>query len=236
MNPTKKAARVAGLLYLLSGLPAPFSLLYIPSAFMVMGVVTAATDTANKIRASELLFRTGIVAELFGATVFVFMGLALYHLLKGVNKKHALLMLILVLLSVPISFLNELNRIAALMLARGADFLPALEQRQLDAMVMVFLHLHSSGLLLAQIFWGLWLFPFGILVFRSSFLPRILGVLLIAAGFAYVASSLTSLLFPAYGHIVFMSAGVLGGIGEGATMFWLLIKGAKDRPLAEPAY
>ncbi len=182
-----------------------------------------------------MLFRIGIVAELISATIFIFMGLAFYHLLKGVNKKHALLMLTLVLLSVPISFLNELNRVAALTFSNGAHFLSAVDQRHLDALVMAFLHLHGDGLLLAQIFWGLWLFPFGVLVYRSGFLPRILGVLLIPAGLGYVATSLTSLLLPAYGDIVFHIAAVLGGLGEGSTMLWLLIKGAKDQPLAVPA-
>jgi hypothetical protein len=144
-------------------------------------------------------------------------------------------MLTLVSLSVPISFLNELNRIAALTLSNSAHFLLAVDQRQLDALVMAFLHLHGSGLLLAQIFWGLWLFPVGVLVYRSGFLPRILGVLLIPAGVGYVAASFTSLLFPAYGDFVFPIAGVLGGLGEGSTMLWLLIKGAKDEALCEPA-
>jgi hypothetical protein len=232
MNSTKKAARLAGLLYVLSSLPAPFSLLYIPSTFMVMGDATA---TANKIRASELLFRFGIVAELVSATIFIFMGLALYHLLKEVNKKHALLLLTLVLISVPISYVNELNRVAALTLANGAHFSSVADQRQLDVLVMAFFHLHDSGLQLAQIFWGLWLFPFGVLVYRSGFLPRILGVLLIPAGVGYVAASLTSLLFPAYGEMVFNIAAVLGLLGEGSTMFWLLIKGAKDQPLTASA-
>lgn len=232
MNSTKKAARVAGLLYFLSGLPAPFSLLYIPSVFMVVG---DATSTANKIRTSELLFRIGIVAELISATIFIFMGLAFYHLLKGVHKKHALLMLTLVLISVPISYLNELNRVAALVLSNGAHLSSAVDQRQLDVLVMAFFHLHGDGLLLAQIFWGLWLFPFGVLVFKSGFLPRILGLLLIPAGLGYVAASLTSLLLPPYGDIVFHIAAVLGLLGEGSTMLWLLIKGAKDQPLGEPS-
>jgi len=229
MNSTKKAARTAGVLYFLSSLPAPFSLLYIPSVFMVMGDATA---TANKIRTSELLFRIGIVAELISATIFIFMGLAFYDLLKGVNKKHALLMLTLVLVSVPISFLNELNRVAALILSNGTQISAALDQRQLDALVMAFFHLHGDGLLLAQIFWGLWLFPFGVLVYRSGFLPRILGVMLIPAGLGYVAASFTSLLLPAYGDFVFDVAAVLGGLGEGSTMLWLLIKGAKVPTLA----
>jgi hypothetical protein len=110
-----------------------------------------------------------------------------------------------------------------------------LDQRQVDALVMGFLYLHGSGLLLAQIFWGLWLFPFGILVFESGFLPRVLGLFLMIAGLAYLASSFTSLLFPAYGHMVFMFAGAAGGVGEGSTMLWLLIKGAKDQPLDAPS-
>src|SRR6266481_6659574 len=134
--------RRAVVLYFLSSLPAPFSLLYIPSVFMVMGDATA---TANKIRTSELLFRIGIVAELISATIFIFMGLAFYDLLKGVNKKHALLMLTLVLVSVPISFLNELNRVAALILSNGAHFSAVVDQSQLDALVMAFFHLHGDG-------------------------------------------------------------------------------------------
>ena len=199
---------------------------------MVMGDATA---TANKIRASESLFRVGIVAELISATIFIFMGLAFYDLLKGINKRHALLMLTFVLISVPITYVNELNRVAALILSNGAHLSTAMDQRQLDVLVMAFFHLHGDGLLLAQIFWGLWLFPFGVLVYRSGFLPRILGVLLIPAGLGYVAASLTSLLLPTYGEIVFHVAAVLGLLGEGSTMFWLLIKGAKDQPLAELA-
>src|SRR5438445_3809895 len=230
MNSTKKAARTAGVLYFLSSLPAPFSLLYIPSVFMVMGDATA---TANKIRTSPLLFRVGIVAELISATTFIFMGLAFYHLLKGVNKKHALLMLVLVLVSVPISFLNELNRIAALILLSGADFLSAFDPPHLNALVMVFLKLYGKGILIVETFWGLWLFPFGVLVFRSGFIPRILGVLLIPAGVAYVTVAFTYLLFPNYGDMVSKFATVLQ-FGELPIIFWLLIKGAKDQPLAEP--
>jgi hypothetical protein len=231
MNSAKKAGRRAGLLYFLASLPAPFSLLYLPSVLMVGD----ATATANKIRSSELLFRTGIVAELVSATIFIFMGLAFYDLLKGVNKKHALTLLTLVLISVPISCVNELNRVAALMLANGAHLSPIADQHQLDALVMAFLHLHGEGLNLAQIFWGLWLFPFGLLVYKSGFIPRILGVLLIPAGVGYVAASLTVLLFPAYGDMVFNIAAVLGLLGEATTMFWLLIKGAKDQVLTVPA-
>ena len=229
---TKSAARRAGILYFVSSLPAPFSLVYIPSIFMVAGDATA---TANKIRALEFLFRAGIVAELLSVTIFIFTGLAFYDLLKSVNKNRALLMLIFVLISVPISYLNELNRVAALMFANGAHLFSVAGQPHLDTLALAFFNLHDNGVLLAQIFWGLWLFPFGALVFKSGFLPRILGILLIAAGCGYVAASLTVLLFPPYGDLVFRISAVLGGLGEGGTMLWLLIMGAKNLPSPAPA-
>jgi hypothetical protein len=231
VNSTKKTARVAGLLYLVFSLPCAFSLLYVPSILIVPGDATA---TTHNIMASELLFRSGIVSNLIGQTGFIFVALALYRLLKGVNKKQALLMVTLFVVSVPISLLNELNQIAALTLLRGADFLSAFEKPQLDALVMVFLSLHDHGILLAEIFWGLWLFPFGVLVFKSGFLPRILGVLLIAACFGYLAESLTSFLLPSYETVVSRVAMILTA-GELPIMLWLLIKGAKDQPLEDPA-
>jgi len=231
MNSTKKAARVAGLLYLLMSIPGGFSLLYVPSVVIVSGDASA---TTHNIVASELLFRAGIVSGLIAQAGFIFVAMALYRLLKGVNKKQASLMVTLIVVSVPISFLNELNQIAALTLSKGANFLSAFEKPQLDALVMVFLSLYDHGNLVAQIFWGLWLIPFGVLVFKSGFLPRILGVLLIAACFGYLASSFTFLLLPAYGHIVSRFAMVLT-LGELPIMLWLLIKGANDQPLEAPA-
>ncbi|MFZ3376968.1 MAG: DUF4386 domain-containing protein [Chthoniobacterales bacterium] len=226
-NSTKKQARFAGLMYLLASLPAPFALIYVPSSLIVSGDATA---TANHIRASENLFRLGIATELFGFIMFIFVALALYRLFKGVNEKHALAMAILLLISLPISFVNGLNDIAALILLSGADFLSVFERRQLDALAYVFVRLHGQGFVVAQIFWGLWLFPFGILVIRSGFIPRFLGVLLIAACFGYLVDSLTSLLLPSYGTVVSRVAMVLT-IGELPIIFWLLIWGAKDQSL-----
>ncbi len=227
MESSKKKARLAGLLYLLMSLPAPFSLVYILSAVVVPGDATA---TAEKIRAAEFLFRLGVVSRLISWTIFIFVGLALYDLFKGVNKKYASVLLILVVVSVPISFFNELNQIAVLILLSGANFLSSFEPRHLNATIMVFLELYDKGILIVEIFWGLWLFPFGILVFRSGFLPRILGVLLIPAGCAYLAVTFSHLLFPQYGGAVSEVARVLQ-LGELPTMLWLLIMGAKDQPL-----
>ena len=229
MNSTKKQARVAGLLYLLASIPAPFALIYVPDKLIVTGDATA---TANHLRASETLFRLGIASELLGFIIFIFVVLALHRLFKAVDKKHALAMATLLLISLPVSLLNVLNQIAALVLVSGADFLSVFETPQLDALAYVFLRLHGQGFVVAQIFWGLWLFPFGILVIRSGFIPRFLGYLLFIAGFGYVASSFTSLLLPSYAHAVDQFAGILE-LGELLIIFWLLIWGAKDQPLAE---
>jgi hypothetical protein len=135
-------------------------------------------------------------------------------------------MVALVLVSAAVGFLNVLNYVAALTLIHGTEFLGAFETPQLYALGMLFLRLHGQGELMNEIFWGLWLFPFGLLVFRSGFLPRILGVWLMLACFVWVALSLTALLFPPYYEAAFkMAQPVL--FAELAIMLWLLIKGAK---------
>jgi len=232
MNSIKKQARVAGVLYLLMGITAPVGLIYVPSTLIVPGDAAA---TANHVKASELLLRVGIGSELFHQTVGIFLVLTLYRLFRAVSEKHAVMMVILALVPVPIVFLNVLNEIAALILVSGADFLSAFDKGQLDALGLFFLRLHSQGLVVAEIFWGLWLFPFGILVIRSGFIPRILGVLLIISGSAYLASSSASLLLPRYAHLVGQVVMVLGS-GELPMMFWLLIRGARVQPVDAPTF
>jgi len=228
MSSLSKNARVAGFFYL-TLLGAPLRLIYIPSTLFVTGNATA---TANNIAAHELLFRFGIVADLLTATMAIFLTLALYRLLKEVDQGLAVLMVILgSLMSAPIYFVNTVNDVAALLLVRGGDFLSVFDKPQRDAFAMLFLRLHHHGVLANEILWGLWLFPFGLLVYRSHFLPRILGVLLIINGFAYVAVSLTGFLLPQYesmvGNSVFPAM-----LGELAIMLWLVIMGAKQQPLA----
>jgi hypothetical protein len=231
MHPTDKAARIAGAVYLSMVFTAPFSLIYVPSKLIVRGDAAA---TANKILAHEMLFRAGIVADLISSVIFILVVLALYRLLSGVNKTHASLMVTLALVSAAVGFMNVLNNIAALTLFRGADFLAVLEKPQRDALAMLFLRLHGQGSVMNEIFWGLWLFPFGVLVIKSGFLPRILGVWLVVNCFAYLAIFFTGLLFPQYNNIVYNIAfPVL--FGEMAIALWLLIMGAKVQPLEDAA-
>jgi hypothetical protein len=230
MSSTMNPGRFAGLLYVLVSIPGAFALIYVPSKLIVHGNATA---TASNIASSETLFRAGIAAELISQILFMWVALALYDLLKGVHQRRASLMLGLIVVSIPIALLNELNAIAALILVRGADFLSIVEKPQRDALAMLFLNLHSRGFVIAEIFWGLWLFPLGLLVYRSGFLPRTLGVLLMANCCTYVVNSFTFLLLPQYEHIVSRLMMPLG-FGELLFMFWLLIKGANPKPFVAP--
>src|SRR6202158_3701784 len=227
MTFTKNPGRFAGLLYILMSIPGFFAMVYVPGKLIVNENAAA---TANNIAASETLFRLGIAAQLISQAGFIFVALALYNLLKGGNRRHASLMVTLIVLSVPIAFLNELNAIAALVLVRGADFLSIFEKPPRDALAMLFLNLHGHGFDVAEIFWGLWLFPLGLLVYRSRFLPRFLGVWLAIGGFAYVILSLTGILLPPYQDKVFTYSQP-ATFGEVALMLWLVIKGAKPPAL-----
>jgi len=193
MSPTRNPGRRTGLLYLLVSIPGAFALVYVPGRLLVHG--DAAATIAN-IAASETLFRFGIAAELICQALFILVAMALYDLFKGVNHRHAVLMVMLIALSIPIAFLNELNAIATLLFMHGAGSLSIFDQPRRDALAMLFVNLHGRGFDVAGIFWGLWLFPLGLLVYRSGFVPRILGVLLIANCFSYLLNSLASLVLP----------------------------------------
>jgi len=222
MFSSRNPGRVAGFLYLLL-LFAALRLVYIPAKLFVTGSPGA---TAANIAAHERLFRVGMVTDLFTGTMVIFVALALYRLFKGVNQHLALLMVILgALVVTPIYFMNVLNDVAALILAHGASILSAFDQPQRDALVMLFVKLHHHGVLANEIFWGLWLFPMGMLIYRSGFMPRFLGVWLIINGVAYLALSLTGFLLPVYEDTVALIA-LPAQLGEVATILWLLIKGA----------
>ena len=191
MNSINKTARIAGFLYLIPWV------LSLTNYFLRQSLIVPgdAAVTANNITASESLFRLSIVSDLIVQVVFVLLVLVLYKLLKPVNKNHALLMVIFFLVSVPITMLNELNQFAPLLLLSGADYLTVFTSDQLQALVPLFRGLHEYGIMIAYIFWGLWLFPLGYLVFKSGFLPKILGVLLMIGCFGYLIDFLHSFFF-----------------------------------------
>src|SRR5437773_5924057 len=223
MHPLKKAARIAGAIYLSMVVTGPFSLIYVPSKLIVHGNAAA---TSDNILAHETMFRLSILADLVGQVIFICLAIALYRLLSGVNKTWAGLMVAFVLVSAAVGFLNTLNDIAALTLFRGADFLAVFDKPQRDALGMLFIRLHTQGIFIDDMFWALSLSPFGLLVFSSRFLPRFIGGWLMVNCFGYVILSVIALFLPTYYGAAFnWSQPVL--FGELAIMLWLLIKGAK---------
>jgi len=224
MTSRRRNARVAGILYILASAAGVLRLLYIPGKLFVHGNAAA---TANNIAAHESLFRLGIASEPLAAALWLFVPLALYRLLKEVDPALAVLMVILgSLMQVPLFFFNSMTDAAALLLVRGADYLCVVDKPQRDALAMLFIELHGRGFGVAEMFWGLWLFPLALLVYRSRFLPRFLGVWLAVAGVAWVVLSLTSVLLPQYEERMYA---VLqpAFFGEIAFMLWLVIKGAR---------
>lgn len=224
MDTIKSRARFAGLLYFLMILVGTPGLLLVPGALVVHGDAAA---TADHLRASETLFRAGIASQLLGQVMFVFAGLALYRLFETESRTLATQMLALLLVSVPIAFVNVLNELAALVVVSAPPFLAGFAKPQLDSLAYLFLRLYGEGIGVVWVFWGLWLVPFGLLVIRSGSLPSILGVLLLVAATGDLVRAMTSL-FPATERTFLAPLAGILGLGELPIVLWLLIMGARD--------
>ena len=226
MYPIKRTARVAGFLYLLVVLTGAFVLMYVPGRLFVPGDASA---TVSNILAHQSLFRAYIVVGFVSELLFVSVVLALYQLLKGVDLQVAALMVILVLIDAPLAFLSVANEVATLALVRGSDLLAVFDAPQRDALATLLINFDRQGVLVSEVFWGLWLLPLGWLVYRSGFLPRLIGVWLVINGVAYLTISTTGLLWPENLKVVsnFATPFLLG---EVALMLWLLIVGARVQP------
>jgi hypothetical protein len=214
---TNKTARIAGFLYLLLAPLGFFGLDYIPS----LTVPGNAVATASHIMAQPLLFRLSILSALMTPIVTAAVALFLYKLFKSVNKNQAVLMVIFTLVAVPIAMLNELNHFAVLLLLNGTGNLNVFSVDQLYSQLMFFLDLSNYGANITAIFWGLWLLPLGYLIFKSNFIPKLIGILMFVAGFGYIVDSIGLFLLPGL-HIDFSQYTF---IGELVLLLWLLIKG-----------
>lgn len=221
MTSTRPTARSILLLYLLMGIPAWVNLMYVPGAVLVAGDATA---TARNITAAEMLYRVGIASGLVSNIAFLFLALALYELFQDVDRKQARLLVVLVSVSVAVGLANLIVQIAPLVLLSGASFLSAFPKQEVDALAFGFLRLNFYGNHVGMAFWGLWLFPFGVLVRKSGFIPRILGVLLIIGCFAYLVVSFTALLLPAQRAVVNRLMLPFYSVGELSIVIWLLVK------------
>ena len=167
-----------------------------------------------------------MISELASAVVLIYLVLAFYNLFEGVDRRLAVLVVILGgIMPALLNFVNVVSDAGALTIAQAPDFLSAFSAPQRDALVVLMLRLHRHQDTSAEILWGLWLFPLGLLVYRSRFLPRWIGVWLLVNGIAYVTLSLISWLLPRYGSQAFLlSQPAL--FGELVLILWLVIKGA----------
>jgi hypothetical protein len=228
MNSNKKIARIAGMLYLFLVVTGIFHLKYVPEKIIKDGDAAA---TVHNIITYNSLFRWGIAVGLLSYVGFLLLPLVLYQLLKTVNKIHAVLMVVFALISVPMSFMNLANKFTILSLVSGENS-NTLSSEVIGEKVMFYNSLYDDGNLIAMIFWGLWLFPFGYLVFKSGFLPKILGVLLMMGCFGYLITVFGNTLIPNY-HELGITSYVLmpGSFGELGICLWLLILGAREPKL-----
>ncbi len=220
----KRTARFAGLLYLIWIVTAIYGLMYVNPLTIAPG---DAVGTANKILAHEFLFRTGIINGIISSTIWLLLGWTLYRLFRHVNEWQAKLLAAMVIVQIPVGLVMEAINIASLMLFKG-DLLKSFELAQRQDMGMLFIKINDYATIILEMYWGLWLFPFGYLVYKSKFIPRILGLFLILNGIAYVIHCFTHILLPSYQAIVFKIATPIWTLGEISIMLWLLIKGVKN--------
>jgi len=226
MNTNKKTARMAGFLYLIYMVISILANVLGRSKLIVLG---DAVTTAGNLITSAWQFRIGFVSDLVAAVLFLLTAWALYVLLKPVNKNLALLFLLLNLGGVAVWCFSDLFLIASQLLVSGADYLKVFQADQLQALAMLSLYIYKYGFSgIAQIFFGAWLFPLGYLVFKSGFLPRILGIVLMVECFCWLLYPIQFFLFPDYVVITYLSSAA-GFIGEFSLMLWLLIMGAKEQ-------
>jgi uncharacterized protein DUF4386 len=233
MTSPKRLARIAGFLYLLVGIFGGFAEGYVEPKMYVAGHAAA---TAGNVVANAGLVRMGVVADLLDATFFVFLALALYVLLKHVHKSMARSMLVLVILATAITGVSALFEFEGLRVATGAIDMAAFGSVGSNALVLLMLDAQHYGLLIAQIFFGLWLAPLGYLAYRSGWFPKTLAVVLVAACASYLVDFLAAFLVPDIGKAIHGFAAILPAIAEPSMVLYLLIVGVRtEAPVVRSA-
>jgi hypothetical protein len=223
MTNENKISKLAGALYLIVVVTGIFSLMYVPSQITVSGNTHA---TMNNVVAHSSLFRAGIAAFLLKQVAFLLLPLALFKLLRQVSHNIAVLMVALAVVSVPIALVSLVNKLDTLDVLSGY-FGQSLAPAQMQSQAMLSLNAYGNGLLVTTLFWGLWLLPFGYLVMRSGFLPKILGIFLVLGGLGYVTQVFWQILVP---DIKFPDSVLLtAAVGEIGICLWLLLVGVRKR-------
>jgi len=225
-------ARVAGFLILIILVVGPFNLIYVPSTLIVPGDAPA---TADDIRASESLFRLGIVSQSVVFLTEIVLTVLLYVLLRPVSRTLSLVAAFARLAMAVIQGINLLPYFIALLLLSGAGYFTVFEPDQSDALVLLFLNAHQYGDYIWQVFFGLHLFVLGYLIFKSGYFPRILGLLVVVGSLGYLTDSFGNFLYPNYDEIFGWVVGVTVVIGELPFFLWLLINGVNVQRYNERA-
>ena len=232
MNSPKRLARVAGLLYLLVGIFGGLAVGYVTPKVYAAGDAAA---TAGNLLANAGLVLFGVMADLLQATVFIFLALALYALLKDVNRNAARAMVFLVAIATAIMCLNEIFQFSALQVAGDASYEAAFGAAGAQALVMLLMDMHHYGFLIAQIFFALWLVPLGILAYQSGMFPRALGIVLVVAGVSYLVDMIAAFVFPEISAAIHGFLAIPPTIAEVWTLVYLLVVGVKIVKPPEPA-
>jgi hypothetical protein len=227
MNSPKRLARIAGVLYLLVGIFGGFAEGFVEPKMYAAGNAAA---TAGNVVANAGLVRMGVVADLLDQTFFIFLAMALYILLKHVHKNVARAMVIIVALAVGITCLNTVFEFEGLRVATGAVNLTALGTGGSHALVLLLLDTQHYGILIAQIFFGLWLIPLGYLAYKSAgWFPRWLGVLLVVGGVCYLVDLLALFLVPDFGQTIHTFIVIPSALAEISMVLYLLVIGVKTQ-------
>ena len=227
MHNPKRIARTAGFFYLCNIILSVLYMEYIPATIAVWDDPAA---TMNNLIANQSLFRWGIVAGITVHLSFILLPLTLYKLLQHVNKNYAVLMVVFALISVPMSFSFLFDQFDIIDLLKDYDTFGTLEKQQAHLKVMQLYESLFNGFFLCQVFWGLWLFPFGYLTFRSGFLPKTLGVFLMLGCLVYLIDVIGGTLVPNYYDYVNTRILIIpAAIGEIGSCLWLLLIGTKDK-------
>jgi Domain of unknown function (DUF4386) len=219
----KKIARIAGILYLINAITGAIGIIIVPGKLIVPNDIAA---TAQNIINNEFLFRVGILSSISCQIVFIFLALTLFNLFENVSRNLTRTLLTLVVVSVPVTFYIIFNQLEAFMILQN-NFMTSIELIQKQELAMSKLQIYQDGIVLVGVFWGLWLIPFGQLVYKSGFIPKVLGVFLIVGGSSYLLDVCVFILIPEFHRQTNILVTVISSIAEVSMVVWLLIKGIK---------
>ncbi|MEW7278617.1 DUF4386 domain-containing protein [Aquimarina sp. 2201CG1-2-11] len=226
MNSIKKNARIAGLFFLIVVCCGMFAEMFVRQKLIIYNTPETTWDN---ILSSKMLFSLGAISDLLMSTAYFLFVMMLYPLLKQIHKNYARIMVLSVIISVAILCVNMLNQLAVLLITEDVDYLNAFTLEQRQALVLLFMNLHTKGYFIAQIFYGLYLFPLGYLVYKSNMFPKTIGILLMLGCIGDFVDFFRYFLFPDHPSIILQYATLPANLGEFSLCLWLLVMGVRKQ-------